>query len=99
MLSGFGHSHFQYNEVGYLSSQSTVRKHTAYLLMSYLPLFSALPYMLKYTLRTWGLSVTLQIESGLVATTVICGIIFKPLIPKPTNQSQSTTEAEEAKRR
>ena len=99
MLSGFGQSHFWYNEVGNQSSQPIARKHTVYLLISYLALFSALPYMLKYTLRTWGLSVTLQIESGLVATTVICGVIFKPLIPKPTNQSQSTTEAEEVKRR
>ena len=38
----------------------------------------ALPFMLKHLLETKGLAVTLQVESGLLATTILCALVFKP---------------------
>ena len=38
--------------------------------------------MLKHLLETKGLAVTLQVESGLLATTILCALVFKPLIKK-----------------
>ena len=45
-------------------------------------MFVALPYLLKHLLDTKGLAFTLQIESDLVATTILCALVFKPLIKR-----------------
>jgi len=49
-------------------------------------LFVALPYLLKYLLDNHGLALTLQVESGLFASTIICALTFKPLIHHPCEE-------------
>jgi len=44
-----------------------------------------LPFLIKYLLENKGLAFTLQIESGLVATMIFCGLVFKPLIRRDDN--------------
>jgi len=40
---------------------------------------------MTYLLENKGLAFTLQIESGLVATMILCGLVFKPLIKRDDN--------------
>ncbi|XP_067950664.1 monocarboxylate transporter 10-like [Watersipora subatra] len=48
-----------------------------------------LPYLLKYLLDTKGLKFTLFIESILIATTILCALVFKPLIPKKSSKTNT----------